>query len=146
MRRRTRHSSARPRTRSCFTMRGAPGSAIGGRQRSGGSGRAAAPSPGGGWGPPLFGGFPGIAWVIQHVSGAPPEEGDALEDVDQLLCEHVARAPFPGTSEELFGIGMYALERMPSPAARRMLEHIVARLAEMADRFADGVAWTTRSE
>ncbi|HKA88292.1 MAG TPA: lanthionine synthetase LanC family protein [Haliangiales bacterium] len=108
--------------------------------------RACAAVAGVGLGTSLFGGFPGIAWVIQHVSGAPPEEGDALEDVDQLLCEHVARAPFPGTSEELFGIGMYALERMPSPAARRMLEHIVARLAEMADRFADGVAWTTRSE
>jgi hypothetical protein len=91
----------------------------------------------------LFGGFPGVAWVVQHVSEAAPAEGDALEDIDALLAEHVARAPFPGTPEELAGIGVYALERMPVPAARRMLADIVARLDEAAERLPGGVAWAT---
>jgi hypothetical protein len=96
-----------------------------------------------GMGASLHAGFSGIAWVVQHLSGAPPAEEDALEDIDALLVDHVARAPFPGTAEELFGIGVYALERLPVAAARRMLEHIVARLDDMADRFEDGVAWQT---
>jgi hypothetical protein len=81
-------------------------------------------------------GFTGIAWVAQHLSREPPSDGDALEDVDALLLEHVSQVPFNGSPEELTDVGLYALERMPATAARRMLEQIVARIGEPEDPWA----------
>src|SRR5262249_14315076 len=52
-----------------------------------------------------------------------------------------SRTPTPWSPEELHGFGVYALERMPLPAARATLEHVVARLGELALRTPDGVAW-----
>jgi hypothetical protein len=43
----------------------------------------------------------------------------------------------------LVGLGVYALERLPRPRARRALELIVDRLAELSETRPDGTTWHT---
>src|SRR5262249_13671757 len=45
--------------------------------------------------------------------------------------------------EGLVGFGVYALERLPRPAATACLERVVDRLAETAERQGEGTTWWT---
>ena len=101
-------------------------------------------------------GFPGVAWAFQHVerlectgpdampdAAAPP---DACEGIDRVLADHVGRAPWLRDFDVvngLAGLAAYALERLPSLSARRVLERVVARLEELAEPAGDGLAWRT---
>jgi hypothetical protein len=46
----------------------------------------------------------------------------------------------------LAGLGVYALERLPRPTARVLLERVVDRLAELAEEMEEGSAWFTPPE
>ena len=101
--------------------------------------------------PSLYSGFSGVAWAMEHLREQllESDEGDSLEAVDGALKDFVNR---PGWSEDydlvsgLVGLGVYALERLPAPAATACLEGVVDRLDETARRRGGGITWHTAPE
>jgi lantibiotic modifying enzyme len=96
----------------------------------------------------LYGGFTGVAWVLAHLDGRLIDLGqeDPNDAIDQALLRLVSAVPWTGDYDliaGLVGIGVYALERLPRPAARACLEAVVDRLAELAEPRANGVTWWT---
>jgi lantibiotic modifying enzyme len=107
--------------------------------------------------PTLYGGFVGIAWVVEHLQNHPltasetetTEEMDPNEQVDEVLREHLNNSPWRETYDlisGLVGIGVYASERMPRPVARDCLAAVVDRLEDLARPMDGGVAWWTPPE
>jgi lantibiotic modifying enzyme len=104
--------------------------------------------------PSLYGGFPGVAWTMEHLRGRLFEEEmegdeDPLQEIDEALLAPLSRSPWPGEYDligGLVGLGVYALERLPHPTAAAMLEQIVNRLDELAERLDGGTAWFTPPE
>ena len=99
----------------------------------------------------LFVGFTGVAWVSEHLdamsrqrSGDDGEDPNA--DVDAALIDHLAE-PRPHAEwdlvEGLVGLGVYAIERLPRASGRRVLELVIARLAELAQPVPPGLTWPT---
>lgn len=97
----------------------------------------------------LFSGFSGIAWAIAHVRPAGFDltgSDDGLAQVDAGLLRLVQHSPWTRDYDlisGLVGFGVYALERLPRPAAARCLEAIIARLAENAEWQPEGCTWLT---
>lgn len=114
--------------------------------------------------PSFYSGFPGVAWTLEHLQRrlfeSDPEPADIAEEeeeaaadpfleIDEALLGPLARSPWTGEYDlisGLSGLGVYALERLPRPTAATMLERIVDRFAELAERRDDGVAWFTQPE
>jgi lantibiotic modifying enzyme len=105
--------------------------------------------------PSLYSGFPGVAWTMEHLRGRlfeeEMEEGeeDPLQEIDEALLAPLSRSPWPGEYDligGLVGLGVYALERLPHPTAAAILEQIVNRLDELAERLDEGTAWFTPPE
>jgi lantibiotic modifying enzyme len=91
----------------------------------------------------LYHGFTGVAWVIEHLAGGEAEE-DVNEEIDAALLSILRRAPWRGEFDLLGGLvgwGVYALERLPRPAATAMLQLVIARLAECAEPGDRGLVW-----
>lgn len=101
--------------------------------------------------PSLYGGFAGVAWTVAHLErrSSGSNNGESTEAVDEALKVYLNR---PGWQSDydlvsgLVGFGVYALERLPAPAAKVCLEGVVDRLAETAERVAGGVSWHTASQ
>ena len=93
----------------------------------------------------LYSGFTGVAWTVELLAGSAEKE-DANEMIDEAVLEHVGTSPWR-THYDLIsgpvGIGVYALERLPRPAAVAALEEIVSRLEERAERRDGGTTWHT---
>ncbi|HYG65764.1 MAG TPA: lanthionine synthetase C family protein [Thermoanaerobaculia bacterium] len=96
----------------------------------------------------LYSGFPGIAWVNDHLAGRLFAAGDDAEaanaEVDEALLSVLERDPWPGEYDlinGLVGLGIYALEGLPRPTAARCLERVVERLSGLAERSAEGATW-----
>lgn len=103
-------------------------------------------SPGG---PSLYGGFTGVGWLSAHTDGFFDYDDDeeAYEEIDQALFDacDAERTPFlydliAGT----VGLGVYFVERLPSPRAAEGLARVVAALTHHAETTADGPAWYTQ--
>jgi lantibiotic modifying enzyme len=97
-------------------------------------------------GPSLFQGFSGIAWAAEHLRGG--DEEDRNQEIDALLLDRVAVAPWPATLDlvdGLAGIAVYAAERLPAPAAAAILEALAVRLREAAEPVAEGLTWRFRA-
>ena len=96
-------------------------------------------------GPSLYGGFTGIAWAAQHVTGLLSDSPEDLgEEIDLALETYLNRSPWQADYDlivGLVGIGVYCLERGNSPAARRCLELIVERFDELAEKDDEGIRW-----
>lgn len=104
---------------------------------------------GGTIGPSLYAGFGGVAWASALVDADPGAPDDERDEVDDVLAAFASRSPWPYDYDlvrGLVGHGVYALERLPLPAATRLLEQVVCRLAELAERRRDGTTWFTRPE
>lgn len=95
----------------------------------------------------LYSGMTGLAWTLAHLS----DRNDRADDegftmVDEWLAQHLA-TPTPHMEYDLInglvGIGVYALERLPSPTASAFLDRIVEILEQQATRTAEGVTWRT---
>ncbi|MFL6263651.1 MAG: lanthionine synthetase LanC family protein [Thermoanaerobaculia bacterium] len=94
----------------------------------------------------LFNGFAGVAWTAEHLGAGEDEEAgeDLNEEIDAGLLSLLRRAPWRGGFDlvgGLVGWGVYALERLPRPAAAAMLPLLVERLAERAVPGDRGVVW-----
>jgi len=105
--------------------------------------------------PHLYAGFPGVAWTMEHLQDLLFEtpEGEEAEDpileIDEALLVPLARSPWMGEYDligGLAGLGVYALERLPRPSARTLLERVVDRLAELSEEMEEGSAWFTPPE
>jgi hypothetical protein len=102
----------------------------------------------------LYSGFPGLAWVVEHLKGwlidGEDEDGeDPGEEIAVSLRDHLGMSPWRGDHDlisGLAGLGVYALERLPRPWGKECLESVVARLAEKAERRPEGTTWRTVPE
>jgi lantibiotic modifying enzyme len=99
-------------------------------------------------GPSLYGGFSGVAWATTHLQRRlfRPDEEISTEAIDEALRDHVNRSRWRGDYDlivGLVGFGVYALERLPSPAAVACLESVIDRLEETSRRRVGGIAWHT---
>ena len=98
--------------------------------------------------PHLYGGFPGVAWAVEHLGAQLFEmdpEDDPGEDAAAAIADHLSR-PAGGSYDlhgGLAGLGVYALERLPRPLGRECLERVVDRLAATAERQGGRAAWFT---
>jgi lantibiotic modifying enzyme len=96
----------------------------------------------------LYGGFTGVAWaaeLVDHLLDADAE--DRSEAVDDALLRLVSRAerwlaPYD-LVVGLTGLGVYALQRYPRPAAIECLSRVVERLHESAQQDEHGLYWWT---
>ncbi|HEX9103897.1 MAG TPA: lanthionine synthetase LanC family protein [Polyangia bacterium] len=89
-------------------------------------------------------GFSGTAWALEHLDGWFIDvPADMNRDVDGALLTLVDEAPTLSFDLHygLVGFGIYAVERLPARAARRLLERILARLERMAEPHAGGLRW-----
>lgn len=102
----------------------------------------------------LHGGFTFVGWVSEHLdamkSDAPgADEEDTCEALDDALIG-LLRAERWAYNYDLIsglvGIGVYALERLPRPAAHTCLERVVDHLLAIAEHTPEGVTWRTRPE
>ncbi|HEY6051248.1 MAG TPA: lanthionine synthetase C family protein [Thermoanaerobaculia bacterium] len=101
--------------------------------------------------PWLYSGFAGVAWATAHVEAMllPPDERRSTAEIDEAIRGLVGRPGWRGDYDlvsGLVGLGVYALERMPDPAAAASLTEIVDRLAELAVNTRDGTTWHTPPE
>jgi hypothetical protein len=103
--------------------------------------------------PGLYQGFTGVAWVTELLQGDPgtPAEDDPLAAIDEALAtyldqEHGAWTEPYDLIQGVVGIGVYALERLPRPSARRLVALAVKRLADSARPRRPGVAWRSDPE
>ncbi len=99
-------------------------------------------------GPSLWYGLAGVVWAAEQAMALLDLGGDEdpHAEVDQVLLGilHRTSAPPFELLGGLAGVAVYALERMPRPGARRLLEHVVEALVARATPDGDGVRWVTR--
>ncbi|MFP2910728.1 lanthionine synthetase C family protein [Pyxidicoccus sp. 3LFB2] len=96
--------------------------------------------------PDLYSGFTGITWAVEHLQGTLDPEEDALVGIDEALEGLLRTSPWQyhyDLVSGLVGFGVYLLERLPREGARRGLELLVARLAELAEPAGGGLRWWT---
>ncbi len=95
----------------------------------------------------LYSGFTGVAWAVAHLHDSKDQALDDLdEEVDQTLHEHLTHSPWTDEYDlvsGLAGIGVYAMERLPSRRACDLLELVVNRLHDAAERTEAGITWLT---
>jgi class I lanthipeptide synthase len=98
--------------------------------------------------PYLFAGFTGTAWVNQYLGQLSGLDGpdDPNAEVDLVLANFLNGRAREGPYDLIVGLvgyGVYALERLPRPAALDSLEAIVGALGKLARHSKDGVTWHT---
>jgi lantibiotic modifying enzyme len=98
----------------------------------------------------LYSGFTGVAWAVAHLHDSREQAiDDVNEEVDQTLHEYLTRSPWTDDYDlvsGLVGIGVYAMERLPSRNARRLLALVVDRLDDTAELSDRGATWFTAPE
>lgn len=96
--------------------------------------------------PSLYSGLAGVGWAAAHLEDQLPsaDREAVLDQIDEALLEDLRQAP-PyedyALMSGLVGLGVYALERLPAPAAVECLERIVDHLAATAERKPEGATW-----
>ncbi|HEX2572644.1 MAG TPA: lanthionine synthetase C family protein [Polyangia bacterium] len=98
--------------------------------------------------PGLFVGYSGVGWAAQHLRGRllDPDE-DSAQEVDEALALALASGPWPEYDlvHGLVGAGVYAIERLPVPAAMKCLDLVLQQLADLAVRDGAGLTWWSTS-
>jgi len=98
--------------------------------------------------PFLFEGWAGVAWAAELIDGLlDPGGEDRNEALDEAVAAVLAREGAFVTPHDLVrgvtGLGVYALERLPRPAASAALRDALARLEESARHDDRGAYWWT---
>lgn len=96
----------------------------------------------------LYNGFTGVGWTIAHLRHQlfDPADDDPAEAVDEALLELLDRPTWKGQfdlTQGLTGMGLYALERLPHPAAAAILTRVIDHLDAIAERNSKGITWFT---
>jgi lantibiotic modifying enzyme len=96
----------------------------------------------------LYSGLVGVGWALAHLRGRLPglDGEDDLAAIDELLLDHLGQSPWRDDYDlisGLVGFGVYALERLPVPAAAAGLGRVLERLAETAEHSVEGSTWKT---
>jgi lantibiotic modifying enzyme len=96
----------------------------------------------------LYSGLTGVGWALAHLGDRLPglDGADDLAEIDDVLLGHLDRSPWPDDYDlisGLVGFGVYALERLPRPAAVACLQRVIAHLAQTAEHRPDRVTWWT---
>ena len=97
----------------------------------------------------LYGGFAGVGWALTHLDNLFEAGEDPCAEVDEALVQMLRAGRWDGDYDlivGLVGFAVYALERLPRPAAVACLELVVDRLAERAELQGDGATWWTAPE
>jgi lantibiotic modifying enzyme len=96
--------------------------------------------------PWLHGGFAGVGWALKHIEPMlfeEPDEDDAISEwLAAALEPPVQRGDFDLISG-LTGYAVYALEALPRPAAARVIDRVLERLAEIGEAADGGFTWFT---
>lgn len=99
---------------------------------------------------PLYSGFTGVAWVIEHLTREFFAGDDDLTNaVDEALYGILADPGSPQPFElmrGLAGFGIYLLERLPHPHASELLGRLLDHLELSAEISGVGCTWHTRPE
>lgn len=96
--------------------------------------------------PSFYGGFSGLGWAVTHVTNPADDPDDPAAEVDEEVLSVLGRSPWTEDYDlvsGLVGFGVYALERLPRPAAARSLQRIVDLLEATAERVDGGLTWHT---
>jgi hypothetical protein len=96
--------------------------------------------------PSLSHGLAGIGWAATHLRDRLrwPELEATAGAIDETLLEDLRRTEWRddyGLMSGLVGLGVYALERLPAPAAVECLECVIGHLAATAEHKPDGATW-----
>jgi hypothetical protein len=96
----------------------------------------------------LYGGLAGVGWALAHLRGRLPglDGEDDLVAIDEVLLDHLGQSPWRDDYDlisGLVGFGVYALERLPRPAAAACLGRVLDCLAETAEHSVEGFTWKT---
>ena len=97
----------------------------------------------------LFSGVIGIGWAWALLGAADDADAEDESPLDELFLACLADeswSPSFDLSDGLAGIAVYALERLPHPAASRLLVLVVERLARAAVSLPSGLAWRSDPE
>jgi hypothetical protein len=97
--------------------------------------------------PSLYGGFPGVAWVVEHL--LEPDEEDSGAEIAAAIQRFLERERRPGDFDlvsGLAGLGVYALERGRHTSGDECLRLVLRHLAREADALPEGIAWHTPAE
>ncbi len=91
-------------------------------------------------------GLSGVGWAAARIAANHPglDVEELCAATDELVERELGRSPFPhpcDIRDGLAGLGLYALERMPHPSGRRLLERVVETLEELAQPLDDGSSW-----
>ena len=103
--------------------------------------------------PGLFSGLLGVVWTLEQIAGRLIDLDFEIEDaaaaIDRALLRILRRARQPwhyDLSGGLAGVGVYALERLPRPAACHCLARLVVHLRRASEIQSPGRAWRTPPE
>jgi lantibiotic biosynthesis protein len=107
--------------------------------------------------PSLYGGFVGVAWVLDHLQNHElseieqdgSEDADPNEQVDTVLGEYLSVERWNDTFDlisGLVGLGVYLADRLPRPLAKEGLERAIAHLSKLATPMEPGITWWTPPE
>lgn len=96
----------------------------------------------------FYSGLAGVGWALAHLRDrlTGVDGVDDLAVIDAALLDHLDESTWPGhydLVEGLVGFGVYALERLPEPAAAACLRRVVEHLAETSQPCSEGVTWQT---
>jgi lantibiotic modifying enzyme len=97
--------------------------------------------------PALYSGMTGAGWALAHLSDAEERADDEMFTIVDERIRRLLAAKSPLEEYDLInglvGIGVYALERLPSRLAASFLARIVEILSDRAVTTADGITWRT---
>jgi len=107
--------------------------------------------------PSLYGGFVGVAWVLDHlqhhelstVEQDGSEDVDPNEQVDTVLRDYLSGERWNDSFDlisGLVGLGVYLADRLPRPVAREALDRAIFHLSKLARPLKPGVTWWTPPE
>jgi hypothetical protein len=103
----------------------------------------------------LYGGLCGLGWIVENFSRHDEDDtalaldtaqDDPNENIDAVLLKALASADWRGRYDlisGLVGFGVYFLERLPRPSAKRGIRAILAELEAISEPADGGMTWFT---